>query len=254
MSMKKIFMQRIWKAVLRSGIAMAILLSFYGCWNRGADGASNRASNYFSGFVSEITSLFLPASEPAPVILKYCDKIDFSLPVNRYCAENRTLNIPLAYFNRTLKFNNPPDPDDWNGLTVAYPTMEPWINLSKEARTHAQELTILIIGKSDNNLDQIFWIGNAGQQLEKKAFYGLVWYPQKYMDGMNLKGPSVNPQVAYSCTRRFGDPRFMSGNCSAFTFTNWKLKLAYFFPQRLLPEWEELNSKVLGLIDSFIVP
>ena len=192
-----------------------------------------------------------------------------ALPPPQACLETKRLRIPARYFvgrQKSLDLDSSREPYE---LKVAYPSMQPWADVPFLERwrdgSRMIEIEVRGIGggKPMDSADVYLKLGKPADRPVKMPNqpYGLDFYEGKkyvtnsgtYLREEYYMPPEPDPRIFIGCSYNgvpADDARF---GCFTRTYTPWHLHLEYRHKRILLPNWEEIHTKALALIESFVV-
>ena len=200
-----------------------------------------------------------------PVVLTYClrygpykpDEDPRQVQPMSSCVQTKTLKIPAAYYG-VWSSGPGSSPPSWFTLEAAYPSMKPWATVPWLEQSKTHKIDIQLEGVTSQTVRESFsnyFLGTPKPTHVVEPLFGLDrfdlpddWYT------MFLLPLEAEPRLHIGC----GGPVWTTGQtpvgfCVTKTRTNWQLKLIYFSPKYLLPQWQDMHNKVITLVDSFIV-
>lgn len=191
-----------------------------------------------------------------PVELAYCLKgVNHDTPQYK-CLESKILRIPRAYDGDGYAFNFATrTANDWLRLEVAYPSMQPWQSVPWRERSSTQKIELELRGMSNHHqvgesIDGYF-LGTLKVTHRPEPLLGLDAYERD----ANLILFPFEPirKIGIQCANGNYPQEPALGSCWSRSHTNWGLNLFYYHQQALLPQWAEVNTKVIALVNSFVV-
>ncbi|WP_424192532.1 hypothetical protein ACMYR3_13900 [Ampullimonas aquatilis] len=203
--------------------------------------------------------------------ITYCLQYDESRE-GRQCINKKKLKIPSAY-----SFGPSP-----NGsiiyLAGVYPSLKPWDLATKEERGEedSNQIEIDIRGLDRRHAKDIAFLIHLdilGLSHQPNPLYGLDYYKgQQQLRGKGIHwkfweepGPDLwfwnemfiaeyqKNDLYMDCTLGSEERDSLLTGCTTWTFTPWSLGVNYHFRRKYAPQWQEMNQKVLALIESFVV-
>ncbi|MEY3125289.1 MAG: hypothetical protein RLZZ573_1809 [Pseudomonadota bacterium] len=196
-----------------------------------------------------------PARDPVQVT--YCLARTHG-PGERQCIEHKTLRIPASYYFAAAAGQNP-HPTEANPqqkIEVAYPSMQPWSTVPWIERwnTHKIEITLLrVVGSVAKSRLETAFLGTP-KPVRLESLYGVDQYME---DGWGknqlLVRSNADPQIFIRCAYSGLPAHETRFGCRSDTNTTWKLHMSYSHKRVLLPHWEDVQTRVLHLTESFVI-
>ena len=204
-----------------------------------------------------VGGLWLIGSNRDPVEITYCfNRVDNNTP-NYRCLEYKTLKIPRTYYGDGYQLNfGDREGEHISYLEVAYPSMKPWQSIPWRERKNTQKIELQLRGLSNHhlvgeNMETYTVVSRPQAILRADTLLGLKAYDQD--DNLILLPPEKKPRVGIWCANGQYPARPASGYCWTKSHTNWGLNLYLNHQQALLPQWQQINTETIALVNSFAI-
>ena len=191
-----------------------------------------------------------------PVEITYCLNRVNSATLQFKCLEAKTLKIPRAYDGDGYQFNfSNRTANDFQYLEVAYPSMKPWQSVPWSDRKNTTKIKLQLRGISNRHLVgenmESFFLGSPTAIQRVQPLHGLDLFDK---DGslILLSSESIR-RVGIVCTHGSYPENSEVGYCWTYGHTNWGLNLYLGSNHAVLPQWQEVNTKTVALVNSFVV-
>jgi hypothetical protein len=215
--------------------------------------------------VAALAIYWLLGRSTEPTIATFCISYDKQKP-ELNCLETITLRIPAKFLD--LPGANANLNDVLHPMEVAYPSMQPWRDLSFIQQWNTQKIRFNITGMTNTTSDVLFetalHLGSKSPLPE--GLSGLELYRNKEFNNlMDMRPLDRNRETILHCDSWGGvenDTRYSCvawANLSVSTvkpeikeLKNW-LAFKYDYKRILLPQWQEIDTNIRKLIQSFVV-
>lgn len=195
------------------------------------------------------------SAQRGPVEIAYCLKgVNHNTPQYK-CLESRTLRIPRDYYYGNHLDYSRKVASDSQRLEVAYPSMQSWNSVPWRERSSTQKIELELRGMSNHhqvgeNMDAYF-LGTPKATRRPNPLLGL---DVNEKDGNLILLPLESiRRVGIWCANGNYPQKPASGSCWTYSHTGWGLNFFLSHEQVLLPQWAEVNAKVIALVNSFAV-
>lgn len=195
--------------------------------------------------------------EREPVQVTYCLTRTY-VGGEGQCIEYKTLRIPASYYVAAAGGQNP-HPTEGNPeqkIEVAYPSMQPWstVHWIERWNTHKIEITLRrVVEPVAKRSLEIYSLGTP-KPIHLEPLYGLDQYMKDtWGKSQFLVRTNVDPQIFIRCAYSGLPADETQFGCTTDTHTTWKLDVSYRHKRVLLPHWNDVQTRVIRLVESFVV-